>query len=101
MLFSKSENARWLAEYQQLHSRGNLTRTESERRDLLEDFFSPELLGAVQPENSWRLHTTPNALLLGVLDTSHAPKELELLSHSYVVSLPEIDVQSLPVASNF
>jgi hypothetical protein len=100
MLFSQEENERWHKEYLSIHSRGDLSRLEQDRRDLLEDFFSPELLGAVHPEQSWRLHSTPNTLLLGVLDTTHAPKELDLLSHSYVLSLPDIDIQSLPMASD-
>ena len=100
MLFSKEENTRWYAEHLTLHSKGQLTPQEEDRRDALEEFFSAERLGAIHPEHSWRLQATPNTLLLAVMDTNHAPKELDILSHAYVLSFPDIDIQSLPVSSS-
>ncbi|MEC7987751.1 MAG: hypothetical protein VX278_21460 [Myxococcota bacterium] len=97
LLYPETENQRWLSEYNTLHSQADLSPEQSDRRDLLEEFFSANMLGAAHPEKAWRLHSTPNVSLIGILDTTHAPKELDLLSHAFVLTLPEI---GLPDPSN-
>ena len=95
LLFSEEENIRWLAEYEQLHSRDDLDKHEEKRRDTLEHFYSAEALGGHPPERAWRLHVPPNMCLMGILDTTRSPKALDLLSNSFVLIVPDLDIDEI------
>ena len=98
LLFSEEENQRWLKEYEEFHTRDDLDSHEELRRDLLEDFYAADSLGGQPPERAWRLRSPENLVLMGVLDTDRAAKALDILSHAFVLTVPELDTDDIETA---
>ena len=96
LVFSEEEeNKKWIEEYEQLHCKEELNRRESERRDLLENFFAQDALGGRSADQAWRLHMPENMVVMGILDTERADKKLELLSQGIVLILPDLDLEDI------
>jgi len=90
-LFSEEENQRFLDEFMELQSKSTLSPEEIARRDLLEEFYSSEMLGGRSLYDAWRLHASGNTMIFGVLSREFKERSLDIVKRSIVLKVPDID----------